>query len=273
MEYGCETFLSRRLRSDMYACGEAGLPTSIRCCGRDWRRQATFKHDFFACTGRYVCRETGEKIVLKMNRVQPFMGIGLRWVGRFLRDREVRVMRELREVEQTPELLCSFGECGLVYRYVPGKSLDEDPPLPHNFFFMLERLTGEIHERGVCHMDMNKRGNILLGSDGRPHVIDFQLALCLPGLIWRPIRKALQGSDFYHLLKHKRRFRADLMKPYEWAVVRRKSALIRMHRRIATPFRRVRRRVLGYLFENNILATNSGMRITPENDPRRYSRR
>jgi hypothetical protein len=168
-----------RLQNDMFACGSSGLPISIVCNGSAYRLEAVFKHDFFACTGRYISHETTERIVLKLSRIQPFCGIPLRWLGHFLRNRELKLLSLLQDIDVVPKELYPFGSNGLIYRYIEGHSLDEKPEIPDQFFNELKHLLKLLHDKNICYMDLNKRGNILLGTDKHPHLIDFQISLYL----------------------------------------------------------------------------------------------
>lgn len=263
----------KRLNNDMYACGRGGLPEVIYCSGLTWGLERTFKHDFFACTGLYGCRDTGQKCVLKIGRVQSFLGISLAWSGHFLRSRELKILGKLDGIDQVPAVLGTFGRNGLIYEYIEGKSLDEQPALADDFFVLLEGLLDKLHERNVCYMDMNKRGNILVGRDGRPYLIDFQISLFLPGRFWAGLRRHFQKADRYHLLKHKRRLRGDLLTDSEREQSRRHGTLIGLHRAvIANPFRKVRRAILRFLYRKRILIPPSQEISTPENDPRRFLR-
>lgn len=259
-----------RLQNDIFACGKSGLPPTLCCAQRLFLLENTFKHDFFACTGLYSCRDTDERIVLKVSRIRPFCGIPLKWLGRFLRNREYRILSLLADVDHIPKPICAYGGNGLVYRYIEGQSLDENPVLPDSFFADMEQLLCDIHAKNICYMDLNKRGNILLGVDGHPKIIDFQIALYL-GANWLDfVRKSLRKEDMYHLSKHKRRFRPDLMSAAEHTGSRQKSLLIKIHRFIAYPFRQARRRLLGKLYQNKILETEFSSPRTPENDPHRF---
>lgn len=259
-----------QLNNDMYACGRKGLPDAIFCCHQTWQLENVFKHDFFACTGLYVCRDTHQRCVLKMSRLQSFIGIPTAWIGRFLRNRELNIIKKLDGIDQVPKLLTTFGRNGLIYQYIEGQSLDERPVLANNFFFMLGQLLEKIHDRNVCYMDLNKRGNILVGKDGRPYLIDFQISLLLPGKSCSRLRQHLQKEDYYHLLKHKRRFRPELLRENEWEKSRKTSRLIKLHRFIGNPFRSLRRGILRFLYRKQILTPRSHMLSTPENDHQRF---
>ncbi|MHC4855482.1 MAG: hypothetical protein ACYS72_03655 [Planctomycetota bacterium] len=260
----------RRLRRDMYACGEAGLPKQIVCEGIPWQLDTVFKHDFFACTGRYRNEHANRRIVLKISRLQSFLGIPCAWIGHFLRNREIDILRQLDDLDQVPQTIKTFGRNGLVYRYIKGHSLDEKPDLPDDFFDQLQALLTTIHQRKICYMDLNKRGNILVGEDGRPYVIDFQISLCMPARWCNRLRGLFQQEDLYHLLKHKRKLRPDLLTQDEAQSVKKPSLLIRIHRAIARPFQKIRRPILRYLYQKNILNSNPDSERSPENDPGRF---
>jgi hypothetical protein len=260
----------KQLKDDMYACGQAGPPKEITCSGKNWKLDMLFKHDFFACTARYICEDTNERAVLKINRIRGFLGLPLRWVGRLLCRRELNILRQLQDLEQVPQLICPFAQTGFLYRYIEGRSLDEKPAVPDNFFDDLTQLLNEIHSRHICYVDANKRGNILLGKDGRPHLIDFQISLFLPAYWGRRLRHLFQREDLYHLLKHKRKLRPDQLTDDEKQRLTRVSWPIRLHRATTGPLRDLRRAFLRYLYKKNILKTDSSADRSPENDPSRF---
>jgi hypothetical protein len=256
----------------MYACGQAGLPQQINCNGKQWRLSAIFKHDFFACTGQYQCEQTPEQLILKISRLQPFMGISCARLGRFLCNHELNILRQLEGIDQVPQIIKPFGHNGFLYRYIEGQSLDEKPDLPDDFFDQLRTLLQTIHQRNVCYMDMNKRGNILIGKDGRPYLIDFQISLFLPAAWCGFLRTAFQREDDYHLLKHNRKLRPDLLTQEETIRSRQTSWLIQIHRAVAHPYRHIRRALLRFLYKVRILTPDTTSHRSPENDPRRFLR-
>ena len=123
----------KQLKNDMYACGQEGPPKAFSCNGNLWKLDTLFKHDFFACTARYACEETNALAVLKINRIRPFLGLPLRWLGRLLCRRELNILQQLQDLDQVPQLICPFGQTGFFYRYIEGRSLDETPDLPDDF--------------------------------------------------------------------------------------------------------------------------------------------
>lgn len=265
----------QRFKSDLYACGREGLPTEISVEGRRYRLLRTFKHDFFAATGLYETiladkSEVGTLKVLKVARMQPFLGVGLLWLGRRLCQREMGILERLQDMDQVPHLVGRWGQTAFLYDYIEGRSLDEKPPIPDDFFEQLSHLLDRLHRRGVCYVDLNKRGNILVGRDGRPYLIDFQISLAFSrnGRLCR----LFQREDRYHLLKHKRRLRPDLMSEQECQDSYRKSIWIQVHRILAGPFRWLRRGLMRWLYRRGYLQTPPPSSRSPENDPARFDR-
>jgi len=254
----------------MYACGQAGPPKEFTGNGKQWKLDTLFKHDFFACTARYKCNDTNELAVLKINRIRGFLGLPLRWIGRMLCRRELNILGQLQDLDQVPQLICPFAQTGFVYQYIEGQSLDEKPAVPDSFFDDLVQLLNEIHQRHICYVDANKRGNILLGEDGRPHLIDFQISLFLPSNWGRRLRHLFQREDRYHILKHKRKLRPDLLTDEEKKNLSQVSWPIRLHRTITGPLRDLRRALLRYLYKKDVLKSDSTTERSPENDPRRF---
>jgi len=236
-----------RILYSLRALGADDLPEQVQVSGMTLRRTAEIKHDFFAATGFYES-DDGMRAVLKMSRTADFCGLPLVWLGRWLCQREVRFYRALSDLPNVPAVLGAVGETGFVHAYVEGTPLSKDRPIPDDFFDQLTRLIGELHRRNIAYVDTNKPQNILHGFDDRPHLIDFQISYDLFDLgntfVNRWLLRKLQHEDFYHLLKHKKHLRRDLMTDAELAESERRSLLIRIHRAIATPIRKLRRRTL-----------------------------
>lgn len=234
-----------RTAYSMRALGKSELPASIVHQGTKFRRTRTVKHDFFAATGFYE-NPQGKRIVLKISRTQDFAGLPLVWLGRWLCRREQRFYRKLDDLENVPNLLGAYGETGFIIEYVDGEPLSRGQAVPDRFFDELEALIGELHRRGLAYVDANKRQNLLVGRDGHPHLIDFQISGDRTefGGIWPHslLIAHLQGSDCYHLLKHKRRLRPDLLTKEERERIGRKSFLLRVHRLLFKPYFKLRRR-------------------------------
>ena len=214
----------------MRALGQHPLPESFDIAGVSYQLIHSMKHDFVAATGFYEDKN-GRRVVLKISRTASLFGLPMRWMGKFLCRREVRFYRKLEDLPNVPKILGFVGETGFVHEYVKGRPLAEGKDVPNGFFDQCMALLAELHRRGMAYVDTNKPENILLGEDGRPHLIDFQISWDRRFLLHR-----FQHEDIYHLLKHKKRLRRDELTPGELARVSQKSFPIRLHRMIFKPY-------------------------------------
>ncbi|MDB5296283.1 MAG: serine/threonine protein kinase [Phycisphaerales bacterium] len=240
----------------MRALGRDDLPEAFTIDGVAYRRTRTVKHDFFAATGFYA-DPAGRPVVLKVGRAAKFLGWRLDWLGRWLCERELRFYRRFADLPNVPAVVGRVGPTGFVHAYVEGQPLSKDRPVPDGFFDQLDALVTALHARDTAYVDTNKPENILLGDDGRPHLIDFQISFDLHDLDdwpWsRWLLRRMQREDRYHLLKHKKKLRPDEMTKEEWERAERKSALIRAHRFFTRPYFLVRRRAFRKLRETGRL--------------------
>lgn len=223
-----------------------GLPGEFSCAGEVFRFRRQFKHDFFAATGHYVS-DGGRQVVLKLQRTRPFFGLPLRWLGAWLTRHEANLYRDLADVAGVPALVGTLGPTGFVHEFVPGDQLRREKKVSDTFFDELADLLRAVHARGIAYVDLNKRQNILVGEDGRPWLIDFQISFRLGrrrGAIPRLVLQTLQEHDWYHFAKHKRRCRADLMTEREIAASYEPTGLLQTHRRVSRPYFKVRRWIL-----------------------------
>src|SRR3546814_1071770 len=90
----------------------------------------------------------------------------------------------------------SYLDCAAMYQRPPHGDLADSRAA--------RRLLQGLHRRGVAHNDLAKEANWLVLADGRPALIDFQLAvLGKPRSRWM---RLLAREDLRHLLKHKRTY-------------------------------------------------------------------
>ena len=111
------------------------------------------------------------------------------------------------------------------------------------YFRNAHRLLKQLHRRGIAHNDLAKEANWLVLEDGRPAIIDFQLATRGPPRSrWM---RLLARQDLRHLLKHKRTYCAASLTPTEKRVLKRTSWLRDLWFRTGKPvYRFLTRRVL-----------------------------
>ena len=160
------------------------------------------------------------------------------FVARLLMARERRALERLAGLGGVPHLiLCSREE--LVRDYQPGVALSATDELAMDFFEQLVLLVRAVHARGVCHNDLHKEQNVIVGADGRPCLVDFQLASVHES--GSRTLEARAREDLRHVEKHRRRYLRDGRGPAgssfdlasEPRLVRSRTALI--WRRTAKP--------------------------------------
>lgn len=208
-----------------------------------------------------------------------FCLLPLGWLGRLVTAREIRHLERCSGIDEVPRVLARPDRHSYVYAYVEGRDLGRRPALPADFFDRLIAAVRRIHERGLIHFDLHKPGNILLGDDGRPHIIDFQLSMhlgdrcLLSKRLSQRVREYLQAYDVYHVYKHKRRLQPERLTKAEERLSRNTSLPLQIHRAIARPYKFVRRSCLRYLHAKGILGTACDGRINAETDPARWMKR
>jgi hypothetical protein len=226
---------------------------SFTLAGRTYTLEKVLKHDFFAVTARFRGPD-GEAVCLKHYHTEPWLGMDLEWAGRLMADREVRHYGLLQDLDGVPRLLGRVGKSAFAHSWVEGNDLlDQKDRLPDDFFDRLAALVEAVHERGMAYIDMNKPDNVLVGSDGRPVLIDFQISWApkpSSGPLGRAKRRLLamfQESDRYHVRKLKRLYRPDLMTPEELAAGKERPWFLSLHRLIGAPLRDLRRKFLEWV--------------------------
>lgn len=257
----------KKFAYQFYACGRKGFPQNITVCDCSYQLQRTLKHDFFAATALYKLTpvvqttqyKTPYKIILKLSRQEHFLGMPSRWLGQMLCEHEISILNRLNHLNCVPHLLSRYGQTGFTYEYIEGSTLDSVTVIPDDFFDKAVDVLRQIHKSDVAYVDMNKRSNIIITPHGPPHLIDFQISLYIgkytlvsPRLSFL-FRRFLQRADVYHLLKHKRRLCPHLLTPTENVLAQCTNPLLRLHRAVTTPFRKLRRAFLQHLRTNGII--------------------
>ena len=161
------------------------------------------------------------------------------WLAR----REARALCALGDMPATPRLLHWDG-VHLERSFMHGAAMFKAPPRGDVAYFQqARRLLQQLHRRGIAHNDLAKEANWLVLEDGRPAIIDFQLATRGdPRSRWM---RLLFREDLRHLLKHKRMYCRDALTPVEKRVLKRHSWLRDAWFRTGKPvYRFVTRRLL-----------------------------
>jgi serine/threonine protein kinase len=114
--------------------------------------------------------------------------------------------------------------------FVSGRPIERGETFPPSLFSDLERLLRDVHSRGVVHLDLRHKGNILLSEEGEIYVIDFNSSFSFrgKGLFRRFLFPILRWVDYGGLLKLKQRVSPSLMTPEELSFLRRFNRLRRL---------------------------------------------
>jgi len=148
--------------------------------GERFRCLEVLKHDSWAASGIYA--SATRKAFCEFNRQQAVACLPMRWLGRLLADREQAFHRRLEDVEGIPASLGPVRVAGRVLphavarEFITGHALREGEHVGDHFFSRFRRMLAEVHARGVAHVDLHKRENILVDDAGHPHLIDFQIS-------------------------------------------------------------------------------------------------
>ena len=99
-------------------------------------------------------------------------------------------------------------------------------PTQPDYFRQAMRLLRQLHAANVLHNDLAKETNWLVTPEGRPALVDFQLASVLRRR--SRLARARGHDDLRHLLKHKRSYLPDLLTAREKRILARPSLLSRL---------------------------------------------
>ena len=145
-----------------------------------------------------VVTHDGRPAVLKDYRGKNALTRGL--LAPSLVRREHRVLMHLEGIPGVPRVYAIVEKRALLLEYVEGRTLNKfkEGELPDAVFERLCETVRAMHRRGVVHLDLRQRKNILVDG-GRPYVIDFANALM------GKMASRLAGVDESALLKWKQR--------------------------------------------------------------------
>jgi len=156
---------------------------------------------------------------------------GARWwarpLARHLLQRELRALTRLAShsgIDGIPRILES-SRGRLTRSWIDGAPMHLAKPRDPAYFRAASRLLRRLHAAHVIHNDLAKETNWLVTPDGRPALVDFQLAMT-------PARRgalarALGHDDLRHLLKHKRTYLPERLTAREKRILAKPSLFAR----------------------------------------------
>jgi hypothetical protein len=139
---------------------------------------------------------------------------------------EARALQALDGIEGVPQFRGRPDRFSVLMTYITARRANpRDPGVQGNSEFVhdLERVVREMHGRGVVHLDLKHRSNVLVSEDGRAVVIDFESALTFNTERWygRLALWALRKLDELALLNWKRRLCPGVLSEQEARQARR----------------------------------------------------
>jgi RIO-like serine/threonine protein kinase len=204
---------------------------------------APLKRDLFGEVRRVIVQFDGRAQDC-VQRDTTLAARGLRWFARRLAAREARALQALRGMQGVPRLVSWDGR-QLVRSWLPGVPMQAAGGVDRTYFREALRLLRRLHSAGLVHNDLAKEPNWLVSADGRPALVDFQLAM-RPRYRGRLFRM-LAHDDLRHLLKHKRTYCPQHLTAREREILARRSPLASAWAKTGKPvYRFVTRRLLGW---------------------------
>lgn len=248
-----------RPRSPLFrALGAENPPAQIEINQQCYHLLEIYKHDSWAATAIYAGKT--DKIVCKFNRQQSIFGIPMRWLGRWLAQRENKFLQLFADLPSIPPYRGKVTAQGAALPHVSAHTYIEGTPLRRypnkvsdEFFPQLQQILKIIHAQQISYMDLNKQENIIVTASGAPCLIDFQICFHLPkrwpgnSAPMRYLLRILQQSDEFHLRKHYTRLRPDLFTPQALQLARQRPWFLHIYRCIQIPLRTLRRQLLATL--------------------------
>ncbi len=141
-----------------------------------------------------------------------------RWtLGYWLIHKEWKIYSLLKGIHGIPEAVARIDRFSFALQFISGRPIEREENLSSSFFSKLELILKEVHSRGVVHLDLRHKGNILISEGGEPFLIDFNSSFSFKkgGFLWRFLFPFLRWVDYGGFLKLKERVSPALLAPGE----------------------------------------------------------
>lgn len=134
-------------------------------------------------------------------------------IGPLLIKKEWNIYQRLSGIKGIPKVFGRIDRFAFSMEYIQGREIRRNDNLPNSFFNALEKTIEEIHSRGVVHLDLRHKGNILVNEEGNPFLIDFNSGFYFKekGFFRRLLFPIFAKIDYGGFLKLKKRVSPLLM--------------------------------------------------------------
>ena len=142
--------------------------------------------------------------------------------------REHRALSRLamgKGIEGIPRVV-DLGARKLTRSWIESAPMQIAKPRDPAYFRAASRLLRRLHTANVIHNDLAKETNWLVTPDGRPALVDFQLAMTLDKR--GALARSLGHDDLRHLLKHKRTYLPEALTAREKRILAKHSLVSRV---------------------------------------------
>jgi hypothetical protein len=158
---------------------------------------------------------SGSTVIRDARAARPWA----RWLALRLMQREHRALTRLalkQGIDGIPRVL-DMSPGILTRSWIDGAPMQTARPRDPAYFLAASKLVRRLHSANVIHNDLAKETNWLVTLDGRPALVDFQLAMTVTRR--GALARALGHDDIRHLLKHKRTYLPDRLTARERGIL------------------------------------------------------
>jgi len=176
-----------------------------------------------------VVEAAGGAVLVK--DVRPLQAFVRAVYGRVVLRREERALSALAGAPGVPRLLGRIDRDALAIEYVDAEPLRRQlgPERLRRACAALGARVDALHARGVAHLDLRQKRNVLVTAEGDVYLVDFESAFVLARRGWRGLLlRLLAPFDRAAVLKFRARYAPDLLSDAERARARRQRWLGRL---------------------------------------------
>lgn len=120
--------------------------------------------------------------------------------GRLAVNIEGKTLKKLEGNKSVTKQVKFLSPYTLSFAYIKGKPLKKCDNIPREFFITLEKNVKKMHEKEIVHLDLRNLGNIIMGENNYPYIIDFQSCISTKYLP-KKLKKILRKVDISGVYK------------------------------------------------------------------------